>query len=103
VTKYVLKRAIEDRLPPHIYNKRKQGFGVPLKKWLSINNGENLKEVLLDPRTLNRGFFKKRSISEMLKVFIENKGDYYYPNPNGIVALITLELCQRYLCEKLYE
>ncbi len=99
VTKYILKKVIEDRLPHHIYRKKKQGFGVPLKKWLSMNNGENLKEILLDPKTMNRGYFKKESLLKLVDVFIGNKGDYFYPNPNGIVGLITLELCQRYLCD----
>ena len=97
VTKYVLKKIVRDRLPEQLYNKKKQGFGVPLKKWLSINNGESLKEILLDSRTINRGYFKKDAISKLLDVFIKDKGDYYFPSPNGIVGLITLELCQRQL------
>lgn len=28
----------------------------------------------------------------MLEVFLENRGDYYFPPVNGLVALLTLEL-----------
>src|SRR5207302_7409205 len=31
--KRVLKRAMRDRLPAHLLNRRKRGFGVPLDRW----------------------------------------------------------------------
>jgi asparagine synthase (glutamine-hydrolysing) len=32
--KYILKKALARHLPPHILERRKKGFGIPLAKWL---------------------------------------------------------------------
>ncbi|MBE9484458.1 MAG: asparagine synthase (glutamine-hydrolyzing) [Bacteroidetes bacterium] len=95
ITKYALKKVCQERFPSGILNKKKQGFGIPLEKWLRQDQGKCLREILLDPRTLNRGYFKKRSMEKLVDVFINNKGDYFFPNANGIVGLLTLELWHR--------
>lgn len=98
ITKYILKKCCEKRFPPDTLSKKKQGFGIPLEKWLKKDNGGLLKEILFDERTLKRGFFKKESILNMLKNFFSNRDDYYYPSPNMIVSLLTFELwCRRYM------
>ncbi len=33
-TKWILKRALSDRLPGDILNRKKKGFGIPLSRWL---------------------------------------------------------------------
>jgi asparagine synthase (glutamine-hydrolysing) len=33
-TKWILKRALQDRLPPGILGRKKKGFGIPLARWL---------------------------------------------------------------------
>lgn len=91
-TKYILKKICEERFPAKVLNKRKQGFGIPLEKWLRWENGKYLKEILLDRRSLNRGYFKKPAIIKFVNDFIENKGDYFYPNSNGMFSLLSLEL-----------
>ena len=95
ITKYALKKVCQERFPSGILNKKKQGFGILLEKWLRQDHGKCLREILLDPRTLNRGYFKKRSMEKLVDVFIKNKGDYFFPNANGIVGLLTLELWHR--------
>lgn len=94
-TKYILKKVCEKRFPAATLNKKKQGFGIPIDKWLRQKDGENLKAILLDSKTLNRGYFKKEALTAFVKDYISNKGDYYYPNSSGIVALLTLELWHR--------
>jgi hypothetical protein len=39
--------------------------------------------------------FDKRRVVSFVNDFLAGKGDYYYPNASGIVALLTLELWQR--------
>ena len=34
MTKWLLKRALKDRLPANILNRKKKGFGIPLSRWL---------------------------------------------------------------------
>ena len=94
-TKRVLKEICRKRFPPSILNKRKQGFGIPLEKWLRQDDGKFLKEILLDERTLNRPYFKKKSLKNLVETFLLNKGDYFYPSPNAVAGLLTLELWHR--------
>jgi len=95
VGKRIIRDICRDRFPAGLLNKRKQGFGIPLEKWLKKDGGKYIKEVLLDPGFLNRGYFKKKSIEHLVDVFLAGKGDYFYPSANGIVGLLTLELCHR--------
>jgi len=94
-TKYILKKVCRNRFPQHILAKKKQGFGIPIEKWLRQDKGKNLREILLDSRFQSRGYFKKESIEKLVDIFINNKGDYFFPAPNGIVGLLTLELWHR--------
>lgn len=94
-TKFILKRICENRFPKHTLNKKKQGFAVPVEKWLSRKQGKDLRKILLDPQTLNRGYFKRKSLEKLVDVFINDKGDYFFPSANGIVGLLTLELWHR--------
>lgn len=94
-TKYLLKEVCKGRLPKIIMNKPKQGFGIPLEKWLRHNDCQFLKETLLDSKFISRGFFKKESVERLVNLFAAGKNDYYFPSPMGIVALLTLELWHR--------
>jgi asparagine synthase (glutamine-hydrolysing) len=76
-TKYILKKVAEGLLPQRIIYRKKQGFGVPLAKWLS---GE-LKPVMLDylneERIRQQGLFDgcyiKRLIGEQLTKAKDNR------------------------------
>jgi len=95
ITKHILKEICQTRFPSAILNKKKQGFGIPLEKWLRKDNGKAVKEILLDPRTLNRPCFKKKALENLVQVFLEGRGDYFYPSPNAVAGLLTLELWHR--------
>jgi len=95
ITKRILKEVAENRLPQKLLLKKKQGFGIPLQSWLLQDNGEFIRQILLDSRTLNRGLFKKKSLEVFVNVFKKNQGDYFFPSPQAIVALLTIELWHR--------
>jgi asparagine synthase (glutamine-hydrolysing) len=94
-TKYILKKVCEKRFPASTLQKKKQGFGIPLKKWLKQNNADYLKSVLLDSRTLNRGYFEKSALKSMVYDFVAGRDDYFYASHFSMFALITLELWHR--------
>ena len=94
-TKYILKQVCKSRFPEQILNKKKKGFAIPLDKWLRQDQGKFIREILLDPCTLNRGYFRKKSVEKLVDVFLQGKGDYFFPSPNAIVGLLTLELWHR--------
>ena len=101
ITKYILKEACKDRFPPQILHKKKQGFGIPLENWLRKDNGKMVKDILLDPVTLNRPYFRKEAMENLVDVFLKGKGDYFYPSPNAVAGLLTFEIWHRkYLDEK---
>ncbi len=95
ITKYLLKELCRNRFPQRIATKKKQGFGIPLEKWLRKDNGKFVKDILLDPLTLNRSYFKKTALQNLVQVFLAGKGDYFYPSPNTVAGLLTFELWHR--------
>jgi len=74
-TKWILKEAFKDKLPLETINKRKQGFAVPVAKWLR----EDLKEIFLDtiaPEKIRReGIFDPKAITSLKNRFFANKED----------------------------
>lgn len=65
-TKYLLKRLMADRLPAGILGRRKQGFAVPVGRWLR-NELKPLAEDLLSPDALTRqGIFQPAAVRQLL-------------------------------------
>jgi asparagine synthase (glutamine-hydrolysing) len=65
-TKYLLRRAVRGLLPPEVIARPKQGFGVPLDRWFRGPLEPMLPDVLLDPRTLRRGYFREAVVRRLL-------------------------------------
>ena len=54
--KKMLRRAFNDMLPDTIWNRRKQGFGVPIHDWFRKDLGNEFEDLLADdPGPLHRG------------------------------------------------
>jgi asparagine synthase (glutamine-hydrolysing) len=56
-TKYILRRAMADRLPKEILARKKMGFPVPVGAWLRGPFTHLLDEYALSPRAIGRGIF----------------------------------------------
>ncbi len=65
-TKYILKKAFEGRVPHEILYRKKTGFPVPYDQWLSNELNEYIHDVLLNERTINRGYFRREAVSNLL-------------------------------------
>lgn len=65
-TKYILKKACKTRIPHEIINRKKTGFPVPYDQWMSNELNGYISDILLDKRTINRGYFNQRAISGLL-------------------------------------
>lgn len=94
--KYVLKRALEDRLPKAIINRNKQGFGIPLGSWFRGELKDMAYNVLLDEKAINRGYFKKDEIQNLLDEHCNRKYDHGYK----IWCLLNLELWHKTFMDK---
>lgn len=89
-TKFILKRALDGRVPKQVIKRKKTGLPIPLQSWISGELKEFSREVLLDRRTLARGYFKKRAIESLLQ--LAEKDRMY---GKEIFSLIVLELWHR--------
>jgi asparagine synthase (glutamine-hydrolysing) len=89
--KFILKSAVEGLLPREIIYRQKMGFPTPWAYWLAGQQLANLENLLLEPRTVDRGLFK----SEVVKrLFAEHRAGHR-DHGNRIWRLLNLELWQR--------
>jgi asparagine synthase (glutamine-hydrolysing) len=89
-TKHILKKALRDRVPREVLERRKIGFPVPYGKWLAGELKGFVLEVLTDPRTRNRGYFDDRAVTALLQC-TDSGLDF----SAEIFSLLTLELWHR--------
>jgi len=63
VRKYMFKKLAERLgIPPALLHRRKQGFSLPLVHWMRHELKDGLLSILLEPRTLQRGYFNPEAI-----------------------------------------
>lgn len=74
-TKWILKDAMRDKLPKETLNKSKQGFAVPVGKWLKNDLKHLLLEAFDKDKIEREGIFDYGYIKNMLKEYTENKND----------------------------
>jgi len=98
--KYIMREALRPMLPEQTLNKKKQGFAMPIGEWLINNLSDYVCDVLLDSRTLNRGYFNKKFMRNMVDNFLAGKTDYASGSEAAIISLITLELWHRIFIDK---
>jgi asparagine synthase (glutamine-hydrolysing) len=89
-TKYILKKALTQRIPQQIRDRKKTGFPVPYQSWIRNDFKDTVWAVLTDPKTVRRRYFRPGAVEGLLK---ENSGGTDY-SPE-IFSLLTLELWHR--------
>jgi len=93
--KRILKKAVEDLLPHEILYRPKLGFPTPWSGWLAGPRLETIREMLLEPRSLDRGYFRREAIE---KLFDEHRAKHR-DNYDRIWRLLNLELWHRVCLE----
>ena len=91
VGKYVLRRVAARLLPPEVLTKPKQGFAIPKDRWFRGELRSFAEDVLLDRRSLWRGYLRKDTLTRMLHHHATGRRDY----STWIWCLIVLELWSR--------
>ncbi len=67
-SKYILKRLAERLgVPRQALYRRKQGFSMPLVHWFRTDPMPALLGVLLEPRTIQRGYFKRPELERRIQ------------------------------------
>jgi asparagine synthase (glutamine-hydrolysing) len=63
IRKYMFKKLAERLgISPALLHRRKQGFSLPLVHWMRNELKDGLLGILLEPRTLQRGYFNPKAI-----------------------------------------
>lgn len=94
--KYILKRLAERlQIPTEVLYRPKQGFAMPLVHWFRNQLRQEIWEILLEPKTIQRGFFNKNALETMLHEHASHRRDH----SSQIWLLLILELWHRNFLE----
>jgi asparagine synthase (glutamine-hydrolysing) len=88
--KWVLRRAFADTLPPENLARRKQGFGVPIGRWLREDLRPLLDDVVLSPSATQRGYLRPEAIRMLVTEHLAGSD-----HSHRLWSLLMLELWHR--------
>jgi asparagine synthase (glutamine-hydrolysing) len=97
-TRKFLFKKLAERLgvPSELLHRRKQGFALPLVHWMRNELKDDLLSILLEPRTLQRGYFRAEAIRGVLEEHFSGRRDHA-----GVLwMLLVFELWHRNFLEK---
>ncbi len=97
--KNILKKAVQDLLPHSILYRPKLGFPTPWSGWLAGARLDGIEKLLLEARSLQRGYFRKKAIQ---RLFAEHRAKHR-DNYDRIWRLLNLELWHRVCLEGEWE
>jgi asparagine synthase (glutamine-hydrolysing) len=94
--KYLLKKLAERvGIPPALLHRPKQGFSLPLVHWMRDEMKDGLLSILMEPRTLQRGYFRPKAVEAMLDEHFRG----YRNRAGAIWLLLVFELWHRNFLE----
>jgi asparagine synthase (glutamine-hydrolysing) len=73
--KYILKKAMERKLPKEIIYRKKKGFGIPLTQWLRNELRPVLENTLSEERIKKEGMFNFSYINQLMQEHFIGKKD----------------------------
>ncbi len=76
--KVILKKAFRGILPDEILYRRKMGFGVPIDHWFRSTLSGYIREKLLSRRCLERGYFNRRFVEQLIREHTEGSHQRQY-------------------------
>jgi asparagine synthase (glutamine-hydrolysing) len=90
--KYILRKLAQRvGVPKEVLYRKKQGFALPLVHWIRHELKELVLSVLLDPGTLQRGYFDARGVRQLLDEHFRGRRDH----SGRIWRLLIFELWHR--------
>lgn len=90
-TKWILREAVRSVLPPEILTRKKMGFPVPFGVWMRGPWQDVARDVLLDPRSRQRGIIDPRAVERLISAHAAGTAD----GADAIWSLLNLELWYR--------
>jgi asparagine synthase (glutamine-hydrolysing) len=94
--KHILKKLAERLgIPSPLLHRKKQGFQLPLVEWMRNDVKDQYLRVLLEPRTLQRGYFKPEAVRSLVNEHVSGRR-----NRSGLLwRMLVLELWHRNFME----
>jgi asparagine synthase (glutamine-hydrolysing) len=93
--KRTLKKGMEDLLPHEILYRPKLGFPTPWSGYLAGPRLEKIRALLLEPRSIDRGYFRREAIAKLFDDHRAKRRDNY----DRIWRLLNLEIWHRVCLE----
>src|SRR5256712_3324659 len=94
---YILRKLAERvGVPKEVLYRRKQGFALPLVHWIRHELKDLILTVLLEPRTLQRGYLNPQGVRQLLDEHFQGRRDH---SPR-IWRLLMFELWHRNFLER---
>jgi len=95
--KYILRKLAERvGVPDQVLNRPKQGFALPLGQWMRHELKDLILATLLEPRTLQRGYFNSAGVRQMLDEHFQQRRDH----SARLWRLLMFELWHRNFLER---
>ncbi len=95
--KYILRKLAERvGVPKEVIHRPKQGFALPLVHWIRHELKDLITTVLLDARTLRRGYFQPEGVRQLLDEHFRGRRNH----SGRIWRLLIFELWHRNYLEK---
>jgi asparagine synthase (glutamine-hydrolysing) len=98
VGKRILRRLAEEKLPAGVAGRPKQGFQVPVDRWVDTAFKENLREVLLDRQSPVADHFDRREYDPWVHYFCNGEGAPQMSREGlyqRVIMLLSLDLALR--------
>lgn len=93
--KYLLKKALADRVPAENMYRRKQGFAAPVGAWFRGDLRAFTEDLLLSDRARARGYFRPERLERLVREHTSGTVDHQHK----VWALLMLELWHRELVD----
>jgi asparagine synthase (glutamine-hydrolysing) len=95
--KYIFKKLAERLgVPKEVIYRPKQGFALPLVHWIRKSLREEFVTILLEPRTMQRGYFDSRAIQLLVDEHLRGRRDHSLE----LWRLLVFELWNRNFLDK---
>ena len=94
--KYILRKlARRIGIPAEVIDRPKRGFAMPLTHWIRNELKRDFAQILLEPRTIERGYFDREAVSTLLEEHFRGRRDH----ANKLWRLLAFELWHRNFLE----
>jgi len=87
-TKWIFKKTLERLLPRETLTRKKEGFSIPIKHWLTTDLRDLMRETLSEKRLREGGWFDPAPVQRMIDAHLAGRENYSHQ----LWALLVFEI-----------